>query len=102
MIAPTKRISSTRWYTFLRKPKFVDQILFEAATMLSETCTRCEQSKGKMLRTNHTAVAYPLTAPAVMPSTKYFCTNAKRMMTGIVVIVPSAMMMPQSMCVELM
>lgn len=44
----------------------------------------------------------PLTAPAVMPSTKYFCTSAKRMMTGTVVMVPRAMMMPQSIWVELM
>lgn len=44
---------------------------------------------------------YPFTAPAVIPSTKYRCTAANRMITGIVVIVPSAMMIPQSMWVEL-
>lgn len=48
------------------------------------------------------AIGYPFTAPAVMPSTKYFCTSANSMMTGTVVMVPSAMMMPQSICVELM
>ena len=46
--------------------------------------------------------AHPFTAPAVMPSTKYFWTAVKRMMIGMVVAVPIAMTTPQLISVELM
>src|SRR5690606_28559990 len=42
-------------------------------------------------------VRHPFTAPAVMPLARRRCTMTKKIMTGIVMIVDAAMMLPQSL-----
>src|SRR5690606_40802414 len=42
-------------------------------------------------------VAHPLTAPATMPLARRRCTITKKIMTGMVMIVDAAMMLPQSL-----
>ena len=101
VIAPTWLIMVASLPRHMEKVRFSTAKTCAAETML---CRSRIQSSPIGLLCNRISIDthHPFTAPAVMPSTKYFCTRAKRMITGIVVMVPSAMMMPQSMCVELM
>lgn len=101
LIIPQSRASSFQRLNFLRQPKFSEPMLSETVKMRSITENRDARFSGINGEMIHTPAVYPFTAPAVIPSTKYFCTSAKRITTGIVVTVPSAMMMPQSICVEL-
>lgn len=101
LIIPQSRASSFQRLNFLRQLKFRQPMLAETMKMRAVTENTDAHLNGINSEMIHTAAGHPFTAPAVIPSTKYFCTSANRITTGIVVTVPSAMMMPQSMCVEL-
>jgi hypothetical protein len=59
---------------------------FKAATAPNRLLTRSKRIS---------AMGYPFTAPKVRPRTRYFCMAAEKIITGTIIIVPSADISPQ-------